>query len=129
MSSLRDVCYNKSIEEALSLFSASIIFMKFFPSFNPLDETFFKVNSYFKYIWSIHLQIDNNIIPLMIRRIQDPGIRTHDTDEDRWIAFAEDICNISNLNLLPILENLNPLPVNLKLASKRLTRVPTLQIM
>ena len=129
MSSLRDGCYNKSIEEALSLFSASIIFMKFFPSFNPLDETFFKVNSYFKYIWSIHLQIDNNIIPLMIRRIQDPGIRTHDTDEDRWIAFAEDICNISNLNLLPILENLNPLPVNLKLASKRLTRVPTLQIM
>lgn len=81
----------------------------------------------FEELWLINLKVNNKVIPNIIAKSQNSDSPVYDVPEDRWIAFVRDLCFTIQLNFLPVLEKLRPIPLNLATTLNTLKVAPSLQ--
>ncbi|KAK8887734.1 hypothetical protein M9Y10_038788 [Tritrichomonas musculus] len=125
--SVRDGCFDHLTEDALSAFVAAHVFKKLFPSFDPIEKPLFQMPVLFEELWLINLKVNNKVIPNIIAKSQNSDSPVYDVPEDRWIAFVRDLCFTIQLNFLPVLEKLRPIPLNLATTLNTLKVAPSLQ--
>lgn len=122
--SLRDGCFDQITELALAALVASCVFVKLFPSFDPLKNPLIEAPLLFSELWTIHTRINAKVIPELIVKSQNPETPVYEVPEDRWIAFVRDLCFDSKYNFSLILQDAHPIPLNLASQLKSLRNPP-----
>ncbi|KAK8899925.1 hypothetical protein M9Y10_002248 [Tritrichomonas musculus] len=111
--SLRDNCFDKDTEYAVSAYIAANAINQVDPLFDPM--VFFDIDLplLFRLLWNIHSELNKNIITSLIKDIQENGVPDSEVPEDLWIYFVKNLCLAANCNLINDLLSLRPIPLNI----------------
>ncbi|OHT15148.1 hypothetical protein TRFO_42680 [Tritrichomonas foetus] len=118
---IREGCFDSTIESALASISSSIAFSNFFESFEPLSFPNLMLPPLFKELWEIYNNYDKSIIPKTLKKFQDPSYELLGVPEDTWIEFVREMCRIGETDFTKILERSRPIPLNVSMSCQGLT--------
>lgn len=110
--SFREGCIDSMTEDAVSLVSACHAIKSVWNDFDPLElvET---DSLLFKALYDISQQYNKTIIPKTLSIFQNENFVSLDTQEDMWMQFVTELCNIGKKNFTNVLKKARPIPMNI----------------
>lgn len=114
--SIREGCFDSTIEEAFASIASSNAFSKIYHDFNPFHLENVELPPLFEDLWEINKDFDASIIPKTLKKFQDPSYELLGVPEDTWIEFVREMCRIGQRDFTQVLERSRPVPLNVSMS-------------
>ena len=114
--SIRENCFDDVTETAIATIATSVIFKKIFTNFDPFEFAGYMLPTLFHELWEIHTNYDSSLIPLTLKKFQDPNFVVSDVPDDMWISFVREMCRIGKRDFTKLLERSRPIPLNISIS-------------
>lgn len=108
-------CFDSTIEGALSATAASVAFKELYSDFDPIKLASSSLPPLFKELWKITVAF-NDLIPLTLKKFQDPSYEIVGVPEDTWIEFVRDMCTIGKRDFTKFLEKSRAIPLSVSIS-------------
>ncbi|KAK8889514.1 hypothetical protein M9Y10_034263 [Tritrichomonas musculus] len=108
-------CFDSTVEGALSATAASVAFKDLYSDFDPIALASSSLPPLFKELWKITVSY-KDLIPLTLKKFQDPEYEIVGVPEDTWIEFVRDMCTIGKRDFTKILEKSRAIPLSVSMS-------------